>query len=178
MSLEKIVGAIPSSGETSTVVTARSLNDRLWPDYQRCFACGQENECGLQLELYESDGAVVCRWVPRPEYENFHGIVHGGILTVALDELAGTAAWLAFRRRDGDEWPSLVSADVTVRFRAPARVGRALDGRARVIELERRHAIAEANLSAEGSVVATIVGRYALSASLPTTPVPGPRSSR
>lgn len=140
--------------------TLRSLNDELWPDYQRCFACGQENEIGLQLELHESGDAVVCRWEPRSEYENYHGIVHGGVLAVALDELAGVAAWLAFRRRDAEDWPLLVAAQFTVRFHAPARIGRAHDGRARVTELADRHALVEASLEAEGTIVTSMAGRY------------------
>jgi acyl-coenzyme A thioesterase PaaI-like protein len=139
--------------------TARSLNEQLWSDYQRCFACGQENQIGLQLELYECAGAVVSRWEPRPEYENWYGIVHGGVLTVALDELGGTAAWLAFRRR-GDEFALLVTAELTVSFRAPVRIGRVLDCSARVIEIGDRSALVEANLGAEGTVCTSMVGRY------------------
>lgn len=84
-----------------------------------------------------------------------------GVLTVALDELAGTAAWLAFRRR-GDQQPFVVSAEYTVRFRAAARIGQPLDCSARATELGDRHALVEAKLEAEGSEVATLIGRYVL----------------
>jgi hypothetical protein len=100
----------------------QSLNEQLRPDYQRCFGCGAENKLGLQLNLYERAGAGISRWEPRPEYANFWGIVHGGVLTVALDELAGTAAWLAFRRRGGQQ-PFVVSVEYTVRFRAGRESG-------------------------------------------------------
>ena len=84
-----------------------------------------------------------------------------GVLTVAPDELAGTAAWLAFRRR-GDQQPFVVSAEYTVRFRAAARIGQPLDCSARAIELGDRHALVEAKLEAERGEVATLIGRYAL----------------
>lgn len=138
----------------------QSLNEQLWPNYQRCFGCGAENELGLQLNLYERAGAVISRWEPRPEYANFWGTVHGGVLTVALDELAGTAAWLGFRRR-GDQQP-VVTAEFTVRFRAAARIGQPLDCSARAIELGDRHALVEAKLEAQGSEVAALIGRYVL----------------
>lgn len=138
----------------------RSLNEELWPEYQRCFACGAENEIGLQLTLYERNGAVVSRWKPRPEYENFYGIVHGGVVAVALDELGGTAAWLAFRRLYGDEWPLVVTAECTLRFHSPSKMGQTFDVSARVVELHKRHALVEASLGAESSELVSMVARY------------------
>lgn len=66
------------------------------------------------------------------EYANFWGIVHAGVLTVAaLDELAATAAWLAFRRR-GVQQPFVVSAEYTVGFALAARIVASLIWPARV----------------------------------------------
>jgi uncharacterized protein (TIGR00369 family) len=137
----------------------RSLNEQFWSENKRCFACGEQNELGLQLKIYEQDGVVRARWHPRPEYSNWYGTVHGGVLTVALDEIAGSAAWLEFHRRDGDS-PYLVTAEYTVRFTASARVESTFDCAARVVELDKRAAVVEGTLRDGDTLVATMEGRF------------------
>lgn len=137
----------------------RSLNEVFWSANKRCFGCGVENDMGLHLRMYEHDGGVVARWQPRSEYENWSGVIHGGLLTAALDELGGAAAWLAFLRRDG-EGPSMVTAELTVRFRTPARTGQTFDSTARVTELGNHHALAEGSLVAGETLVSVMSARY------------------
>jgi acyl-coenzyme A thioesterase PaaI-like protein len=74
------------------------VNDRT--DYQKCFACGQHNPCGLQLVFRVEGDTVVSDFVPREEYQGFPGVIHGGIIATVLDEalnrtsfLSGKPAW-------------------------------------------------------------------------------------
>jgi acyl-coenzyme A thioesterase PaaI-like protein len=60
------------------------LNDTT--DYQRCFACGLRNPYGIHMVFRQEDNTVVSDFSPREEYQGFPGMVHGGIVAVALDE--------------------------------------------------------------------------------------------
>ncbi|MDA1330168.1 MAG: PaaI family thioesterase [Chloroflexi bacterium] len=59
------------------------------PNSARCFACGVENQHGLQLEFYaDGEGGAVCDYVVPDEFESYPGIVNGGIVAAMLDEMA------------------------------------------------------------------------------------------
>jgi len=62
-----------------------------------CFACCPDNPHGLQMQFYEDDDAVICRWDPQPRFEGYTGVLHGGIQATLMDELA---SWCIFIRRD------------------------------------------------------------------------------
>jgi acyl-coenzyme A thioesterase PaaI-like protein len=52
-----------------------------------CFACGPDNERGLQLQFEKNDaGDMIAEWNPESSTEGFDGIVHGGIVSTVLDE--------------------------------------------------------------------------------------------
>jgi uncharacterized protein (TIGR00369 family) len=143
------------------VDASQPIARQLWPDLRDCFGCDPDHPHGLRLEGQPRDGAVVARWEPDARYQSWPGIVHGGILATVLDELTGWAANLAFRERDGDDPRPVVTAEATVRYRAPALVGRPLTATARVAEHGEEHAIVEAELANEdGVTVATCRTRY------------------
>jgi uncharacterized protein (TIGR00369 family) len=57
-----------------------------------CFACGQKNERGLKLSIHETeDGVATAIMLPRWT-QGYDGIVHGGIISTILDEMAVAAA--------------------------------------------------------------------------------------
>ena len=82
-----------------------------------CFGCGRLNPHGLHLVFATlSDGSgVAAPFTPRTEHEGFVGVVHGGIVTAALDEAMG---WAVFAR---DVWA--VTGRLAVTFRKPVAVG-------------------------------------------------------
>ena len=86
-------------------------------DDRMCFGCGTGNSRGLKLrfEWDSAAGRIRTRWVPSKEFQGYAGIVHGGILALIFDELLGNLLW-------GLKKPS-VTAEFTVQFRRPARVG-------------------------------------------------------
>ena len=62
---------------------------------RHCFACGDDNPIGLHLDDIRRDGDEVHATLhPRPEYQGYPGVLHGGLSATALDELMGYAAIL------------------------------------------------------------------------------------
>jgi acyl-coenzyme A thioesterase PaaI-like protein len=61
-------------------------------DYN-CFGCSPYNEIGLHLHFYEEDDYVTAHWAPSTQYEGYPGVVHGGILSTLIDEVA---AWTMY----------------------------------------------------------------------------------
>ncbi len=105
--------------------------------YEHCFGCGPENPMGLHLDDFEIvDDTVVAEFTPRPEYQGFGGVLHGGVLTTALDEIL---AWSAILLADSPA----VTAKLDLRFRKPAPAnatyrltGRVVEDRGRRLRLE------------------------------------------
>ena len=58
-----------------------------------CFACSPNNEIGLQMEFFEDGPEIVSIWTPETKYEGFENILHGGIQSTLIDEIA---AWTIF----------------------------------------------------------------------------------
>ena len=108
--------------------------------YQSCFGCGMENPLGLQLDGFtEHDGTIRVRWRPRTEYQGFSGMLHGGIVTAALDEVM---AWTAMLQAD----VAVVTGRLELRFRKPAAVAVDYTVEGRVEERRGRRILMAASL--------------------------------
>ncbi len=101
-----------------------------------CFACGEQNKDGLHLRFATLDDSVEALFVTEKKHQGWDDIIHGGIVSTMLDEAMSHAI---FRHRDA----TVVTAEMTVRFVAPLRVGRNIkitgkivSERGRVIETE------------------------------------------
>ena len=51
-----------------------------------CFACGTKNPIGLHLEFAPVEDKVVAKKIVPREYQGYTNVVHGGIVTLLLDE--------------------------------------------------------------------------------------------
>lgn len=93
----------------------------LLADDQMCIGCGSKNPRGLHLafDFDPAERRIRTRWTPLKEHQGFANIVHGGMTGLVLDELMGNLLWKLKR-------PS-VTAELTVKFLRPARVGEPLD---------------------------------------------------
>jgi len=112
-----------------------------------CFGCGAKNPIGLKLEFRKDNGDYVTRFVPRTEHQGWSGITHGGILATLLDEAMVRLSW--------QEGLNAVTAELTVRFRRPARTGKTLEIRGRITGEEGRKVYGAAEAVGEdGRVVA------------------------
>ena len=95
-------------------------------DDHLCFACGKDNPDGLHLE-FEAVGSDVRTSVMFPrKFQGYSGVVHGGLVSTVLDEtmvtLLNRMGYLA------------LTAELSVRFREPVRVGERIDVTASLIE--------------------------------------------
>ena len=54
-----------------------------------CFGCGAKNPIGLHLEFVPVEDKVVAKKILPREYQGYTNVVHGGIVTLLLDEAMG-----------------------------------------------------------------------------------------
>lgn len=80
--------------------------------YRHCFGCGTENPIGLRLRFERVDGGARAVFRPRPDYQGWDGLLHGGIVLTLLDETLAYAAMFA-------AGPA-VTAEIRARLRHPA----------------------------------------------------------
>ena len=86
---------------------------------KNCFICGQESEIGLRVKFEMNQKGAWAVHTPRPEFEGFGGVVHGGILCSLLDEVM----WKTINGRTG---AVTMTAKLDVRFKKPADIGEQL----------------------------------------------------
>lgn len=124
-------------------------------DDQMCIGCGARNPHGLHLafELDVPHQRITTRWTPAKTHQGYTDLVHGGMTALVLDELMGNLLWQLQR-------PS-VTAELTVQFRRPARVGQPLLCDARIESDARRQVWMTASAkTTDGAVVAEARARY------------------
>lgn len=61
-------------------------------NYQ-CFGCAPGNDHGLQMEFYEDGDDIVSFWDPQEYFQGYNSILHGGIRSTLIDEIA---SWVVF----------------------------------------------------------------------------------
>jgi uncharacterized protein (TIGR00369 family) len=64
-------------------------------DGYNCFACSPDNIIGLKMKFFANESEFWSEWIPRPEFDGWKGVTHGGIQTTLMDE---TAEWLIFTK--------------------------------------------------------------------------------
>lgn len=77
-----------------------------------CFGCSPFNDKGLQLDFFEDGEDIVTWWNPGHDYQGWFNVLHGGIQTTLMDELA---SWVVFIKCQS----SGVTAGLNVRFKKP-----------------------------------------------------------
>jgi uncharacterized protein (TIGR00369 family) len=83
-----------------------------------CFACGQLNPSGLQLDFEVSSNRATARYTGLQLHQGYDGTLHGGVVTALLDETMG---WAIFHQ---GVWG--VTAKLNVTFKRPVPVGEEL----------------------------------------------------
>ncbi|MDA3780905.1 MAG: PaaI family thioesterase [Bacteroidales bacterium] len=59
----------------------------------KCFGCSPKNEQGLQMEFYEDGEYIVSDWLPQEHLQGYNKILHGGIQSTLMDEIA---CWVVY----------------------------------------------------------------------------------
>ena len=81
-------------------------------DGYNCFACSPDNSNGLKMKFFTDDNYFRSEWTPRPEFDGWKGVTHGGIQTTIMDE---TAEWLIFTKYGR----SAVTMELNSKYRKP-----------------------------------------------------------
>jgi acyl-coenzyme A thioesterase PaaI-like protein len=120
-----------------------------------CFGCGDDNPIGLHLRFTPEGDGVTASFIPRPEHQGFHDMVHGGIISAVLDEA------MAWATAHVGVWA--MTGEMRVRFRQPLRIGEPTSVVARVSGTRGRlvTAAAELQLNSDGSSIATSSATFA-----------------
>ena len=120
-----------------------------------CFVCGVENPAGLHAHFYQiADDTCVGRFLPDPQHQGYPGRVHGGVVAAMLDETLGRTVW-----GDASTWG--VTAELTIRYKAPVPLGEMLTVVGRLTSNKRRLFTAEGELLlADGTVAVVARGKY------------------
>jgi len=87
-----------------------------------CFACGSDNPIGLRLQFQDDAWVAQTEFMPKPEYQGYQGILHGGLISTLLDEVMARPLVMQGIRA--------VTAKMEVRFRKAAPIGGRLLARA------------------------------------------------
>ena len=123
-------------------------------DDGQCFACGPHNLDGLRID-WKVDGNIMTGYFTPPQkFQGWKGVVHGGILATLLDE--------AMTRLACAVSGSAVTAEMTVRYVAPASVEELLYIRGEIVQevsnlIELRSVIHK--LDASGPLIARATGK-------------------
>jgi len=122
-------------------------------DNQKCYVCGKENAAGLRadFEIDREARSIRARFKTLPLHQGYEGIVHGGVLSALLDE---AMAKLAFTLG----MPA-VTAEITVKFKAPVAPGEELTVTGRIVEADRRLVRAEAKIERGPVLIAEATGK-------------------
>lgn len=125
------------------------------PDFaHNCFVCGQDNPIGLQLDFRIEDGVCLSEFTPGENHVGYPGVVHGGMIFSALDDVMANWLYLQGARA--------YTAKCEIRFRKAGTVGdrlrlegRHVETRGKVVRMEGR-----AIRDEDGVVVAESQGTF------------------
>ena len=111
------------------------MADNELKDDHFCFACGKHNPDGLRLHIeYPKPGRCRIEFVPPKKFQGWQGILHGGIISTVLDE-AFAHAYGGAARGAGE---TAVTAEMTVRFKKPVKIGEKIIVEGRVVSVKSR----------------------------------------
>ena len=94
------------------------MSELILVDDHNCFACGSGNKEGLDVQWVIEGKTAHTFFVPPKKFQGWKGIVHGGIVATLLDEAMTRLAWIVCG--------GALTAEMTVRFLMPAKIGEKL----------------------------------------------------
>lgn len=117
-----------------------------------CFVCGPNNPIGLKLDFSLNGEIMSTEFVPQKEHQGYTDIVHGGIISTLLDEIMVKLAI--------ELGMPAVTAQMDIRLRKSARVGKKLTFSAEILEATSKLLIIQAKAATDdGEIVAEAKGK-------------------
>ena len=120
-----------------------------------CFVCSPNIQNGLNLKFFETNqGGAGCRWRAKEGFENYPGMIHGGIMTTILDELLGFSIY-------HETGMFAVSVKAKLQWRKPMNVGDEIIGWAKIVSRYKQFYKAEGFLyNQHGDCIQSMSGVY------------------
>lgn len=120
-----------------------------------CFGCSPKNTLGLQMQFYEDDEWILCDWEPKMHLTGYGNILHGGIQTTLMDEIA---SWLLYVKLE----TAGVTSNINVSFKKAVEANKGkLKIRAKLLEHNRKLATIYTELvNAKGEVCSSAEVKY------------------
>ena len=113
----------------------------------QCFGCGPYNPIGLKLSFTMDGDTLRTECTPEKVYQGWPGLVHGGILSLILDEAMNNVAYLT--------GITCITASMNIRLRQPVKVEEKLYVTARITRQSRKLIESKARICLkDGSVIA------------------------
>ena len=132
---------------------SRAGRPRLIREDGYCFACGAHNPIGLKLDFELVGGHAEATFVPASEHQGFVGLIHGGLVGLALDEAMAKVLSL--------QGVEALTCEITVRLRRAVTVGEPLRVTAHLVRERRRLLELEARADGPaGEIVATASAKF------------------
>lgn len=100
----------------------------LMDDY--CFACGRKNENGLKLKIIETAEGVKTKIILPQWAQGYNKIVHGGIISTILDEMA---IWAAYKKGYKS-----ATAELNVHLKKALKVDDEYIAKGRIVDVKHR----------------------------------------
>lgn len=122
---------------------------------QPCFGCAPDHPIGFHLSFQREGDEVVTRMTPSDRYQGPPGIMHGGLVMTLADEI-GAWAIIALLEKFG------FTAEMNAKLKKPVRIGRELEGRARIAKPGARVVGVEVTISQDGELAYTGDLRFVL----------------
>lgn len=120
-------------------------------DDHYCFACGLENPDGLRLQWITSEKTAAAKFIPDRKFQGWKGVLHGGIIATLLDEAMTRLAWLTYG--------GALTAEMTIRFVAPAEIGKLLDIHGEITNDRRKLVEMKTSIHSSGILIAHATGK-------------------
>lgn len=118
------------------------------PGYN-CFGCSPANEHGLQMEFFEDGDWIISPWKPKSHLQGYGNILHGGIQTTMLDEIA---SWVVYVKLE----TAGVTSNIDVKFKKAVHTSeKPITIRAKLINHNKKLAIIHAELLNENNEICT-----------------------
>lgn len=127
----------------------------LMDEFVRAMLAGDPGAQSLGVEVLSAGGGVaVARMTVTPNAANGHGICHGGFVFSLADTAFACAA--------NSVMPGTATADASIVYFSPARVGETLVAEARVRHTTSRQSLVDVSVRSGDRLVAEYRGRGAL----------------
>lgn len=122
------------------------IDGGIFGEEQPCFGCSPTHPSGLRLQFEREGDEVVTRFMPGPQHQGPPTIMHGGLVTTLVDELAG---WVLILLREKFGF----TGELSVKLLRPVRIGVEVEGRGRIARETHRVIRTAVTLRQEGIVV-------------------------